>query len=763
MGNTLESVKQTHKAILFENFNGWQADTLDLSTVLNGSYHDGTELQDALKRLEVRSFKEFVGKFAPKIYENLSETDDSLKFEYSMDNIKGEPGVPISLANHGYYKMLVQMYEKKKTSGKSNRDFDDSKPRAMITPQNYDKEANRLRKELYHLALQFTEARERHENTNLYAKRLIELQEEVAQKVASSNIGKLELRISNINRQINYLEGKKSEQIFGGDGGTIRQGVLDFDENDNPVIIELPRGGATAGTVAETTLKLKQNESLKQLKAAVEKRIDKASIDKVGAKVNPRTKELILANYIPVPQDEKDSFDLDKKGIEQKCSELVAVRDKYESIYVQAQQAFVKTLKRVAAKMIGVRAFFEHATGSVDGELPEGQGLLVTNCTANELFEDEKTQQNFEKYIIDRGTNQIGNEKIWIGILPHVVVRGSEPADAQEGEPEISPFDVGDIDENASANNEESVVTLSDAKQLLEVMKKGRILTIFSPAVTDEAPFTFGGLQDGKIIEDIKQQFEEEGLNDGHEVFAFPNFTLVGDIKQPVADRENAAEIDIPAVYVDAAYIAAGLVVASQQPKVLAKRMEEIGLQGKIDKQAVSVRVDMEDDRVAAALHTFFNREMGDFKLSKAVTDAVADDHFGFVFHTDPKKVILNPKKSRQMKTIDITNSYVFSARTLSKEDGVYRPIYKTLTDNFVLGYLRTYGPKVKRSYFENLLNNVVPQWKEEGTVGEQNDIVNVLLRKGEDIQKSQENKNSLRVTLSGGDSFIDVSIDDSM
>ena len=53
MGNTLKVVKQTHKTILFENFNNWQTNSLNLATVLKTDQQDSSKQLESLHKLEV--------------------------------------------------------------------------------------------------------------------------------------------------------------------------------------------------------------------------------------------------------------------------------------------------------------------------------------------------------------------------------------------------------------------------------------------------------------------------------------------------------------------------------------------------------------------------------------------------------------------------------------------------------------------------------------------------------------------------------------
>ena len=270
---------------------------------------------------------------------------------------------------------------------------------------------------------------------------------------------------------------------------------------------------------------------------------------------------------------------------------------------------------------------------------------------------------------------------------------------------------------------------------------------MFNPAVADDAPFTFGGITDN-AIKDVKRKLEKLGINYEHAVFSYPNFTIVRDAIIPLDKRENAEIINVGSIYIDAAYVAAGLLVASQQPEYLIKH----GFGGRIDAENACVRLNLEEDEFVANLVTHFNLELSN-SWQKEIVDAIADDRFGFVFSSDPKSVGVGNE------TVDLENSYIFSARTMHKKNNVYQPIYKTLTNDFILSYLKTYGAKTTKSTFNKFLREDVAQWNEFTKRAETKGVINVILRKNESIEKDKDKPNSLSVQLGNGEEFIEVDI----
>ncbi|MBR4152765.1 MAG: hypothetical protein IKT98_07385 [Selenomonadaceae bacterium] len=748
MRGTLDSVKQTHKAILFEEFNGWQQDSFNLATLLDGTYKDADDMLEIISRLEVHSFKEFVEKFSPKIYENVQQVGGKWSFSYTFDDGKAS-GVPIKLNEHAYYRMLSAMYGVKKDSGQSNRDFDDSKLKEILTPKAEEKEVQRIRKKAVLLNVQYTEAVNKKENANFYAKQMQSLGREVAQKAYGSSLSKLGLRIAGINSQLDYLRGeaKKFKALpAGSENVEIKRGVLEFDEEGKPIIKELA-SGILSGENFSSTPRLTAGESMKKLKSGVATAIDAGNKSR-GLTVQSFTKNMVLSTYLP--DYEEESFSLTPAGISDKCQKLELERKGFEEIYSQAQSEFIKMLKQIVTRMLGVKVFFDHATtkGGEDGVLPQNQGLLVTNCPVSDLL-DERIKSKFEKFIVDRGTTQTRNHKLWFGILPHVIIGDINP-DEQEDDGDIDPFAINmDFDIKDSTKKTAAVTALGEAKQLLAILEKARILTVFNPAVAEDAPFTFGGITD-TAIKEIKDKLKELGIIYEHAVFAFPNFNLVRDAKIPLDKREDAEVIEVSSVYVDAAYVAAGLLVASQQPDYLLHH----GFGGRIDAQNVCVRLDLEEEDFVKNLCTHFNLELSS-SWQKEIIDALADDRFGFAFSGDGKSVKV------ENETVDLKNSYIFSARTMfQNENGIYQPIYKTLTNDFIWTYLKTYGAKTTRTIFKEFLREVGRDWQEFTKRAEAKGIINVILRKDESITKSDVKEGTLRVKLGDGETFIDLNLE---
>ena len=77
-------MEQTHKTIIFEEFDGTNSN--NLYTLLNDNPSDNA-LYEGLEALTVRNFNDFMTKFAPKIYEvyGKNSTTGQIEFYYTTD------------------------------------------------------------------------------------------------------------------------------------------------------------------------------------------------------------------------------------------------------------------------------------------------------------------------------------------------------------------------------------------------------------------------------------------------------------------------------------------------------------------------------------------------------------------------------------------------------------------------------------------------------------------------------------------------------
>jgi len=233
----------------------------------------------------------------------------------------------------------------------------------------------------------------------------------------------------------------------------------------------------------------------------------------------------------------------------------------------------------------------------------------------------------------------------------------------------------------------------------------------------------------------------------------FPNFTIIPKDKSGVVldtkmevNENNLAEMSsakqdimklwIDGVYVGAAYVAAGLVAAYQDPEYL----KMIFRQG-IDNSLPGVRFDLEADDNSLLVYTSLAKEITGF--TNPIKDEINKKCFGFVFSSE--NAVLNG--------LPITNIMVYKTRNLlyDEENGVYEPIYKTQVTTYIERMLRNMSSDFKQDkiirFFSSNPNSQSSKWLDK------REKLNAIIGTGDAIDYVIDEDNgicTLNITFNG-------------
>lgn len=632
--NSAKIFTQTSRTILFEHFSDSDTCT-DLARVLDTVGDDGRLTVQSRKELDlltVKSFKEFVERFSPPVYEiiHAPEVDDAGNytsppiFEYTLDKNRADKFFHTvkRLDDQLYYDMLMQIYKSKGSSRKADYEYDDSEILKMMTPQAEAEKLRGIRKKAWDNFVRAHFAEENGENSTPFWDKYDAAMDAV-REIADDKMVTLAQRLADIAvlappKQEN---GSRTQALPSGVAGYLAYddaGRLTF-KAKKPVEV-LPAAQQLAAGQSQEEIKL------------------------LGAK---EIRDDIESDYNDVvPEERRDNFALAvlKKAIAPISGEDIDVpaleseKQELEKIYKDARESLAQALCSVAEKFVGVKAFFDQATGD-DGIFEPG--LIVTNCTANRLL-DSDVQDKFKAFVIGQGRKQT-DDRLWLGILPAV----------QIGETAVSTNMSGMTREERRAARERqqkeavaNTLTLQTAQTMLDILESAQIMTCFN---TREAKGKEAGFDSvtPQYLRERKSDFKSMGFN--HAVYAYPNFTIMRErkIKVDPKAKDEAIRIALPGAYVDAAYVAAGLIAASQQVKYL----EEHGFKGRVNPLNVCVHINLEDDEVRSNLVTCFN-------LAEKQTWGDVEDEargFGMALCGVPKTIAGK----------EMVNTYVYSARTI--------------------------------------------------------------------------------------------------
>ncbi len=709
MRNYLDEFQQTSKAILFEKFVETDVDGGQVPCLRRFLTEKDVTSDRFYKRvtdeLGVKSFDEFVYKFSPWIYEIISEGEDGeAEITYSLEKPKGydQTGMsPIALNATALYEMVNKIYNQRKESGEPQIKFDYSGINALLSPEAQNKKLKTARhdmqariEEYYRLEEENpgVPSAEKENAKEMFNKGRI-IMSEVYKKGPSALIS---TEVSDASAML--LEMRSNKNSVGGQGNTSVTGLPYYDENGDLKFKPAEQLNEDDGN-DRIEMKVDPEEKMTQI---IYKDYKKTAPDYV--KNNKEVTNMILSNL---------TTKIARTELEER--KWVVRLEKSQQKYKRWTENLSKVIDSLIEKFIGVKTFFENAT--VNGELESI--LIVANSTAEELV-DETVKEHLSSFLSKISEKR--KEKIWFGIIPAVALGDERSKIIGEDEPD----DFGEIEDlmDVKTQKVKGLVNARDAKSLLLICEKAKIMTFYNFKANSNTCF---GKTQKQTYDNIKTKIE---LEDGSfAVCCLPNFTIIPEEETHVVINEELCEkgiqdkkvvIDIPSVYVEASYVAAGMMVGLQQSEML--REKEIDY----DKKLTNIRVDLEWRNIYLKFQSNMSLE-NLLPPSKEIITDVNESRFGFFF----SEAEISGEKGKK-----ITHCFVKNARTMHKneaDDYKYEEISHVLFKEFVEALLYDDNPGAADPEFvKDFIVNDIEKWTD---YAQSPKIVNnALLRPGEQI-----------------------------
>lgn len=701
--------EQTNRTILFEEFN---SEKLDLLTLIGNGNNitslDDEKVKEIHQHLLVKNFSEFLEKFEPKIYSYFNAA--SQKIAYSLEKPRGISEeaiteIPVTLDNT-FFKMFSTLLESKRINGSKNVDFNFKEILEYISPKKVMDDIKQLRKEIAYTFDKY-EALEEEDPTKLeYGDKLNNLIDKASTNY-NNILGMLPLAIEDIKTRImigNSDSSRKSEEI--------KIGMLTMSEKGELKIIEKSKGESTALTISTN----KNNELLAEHFAA--------DYDDVSEEPNDYIKNLVVRTFVPLPVTIND---IDVK-------QEVSNYNQYLSFYKEAQEDFVKTIKPLMEKILGVKLFFEQYDKDLSGMKPS---LLITNIKLEMLLKGEN-KRALDLYLNTVNQKNDFENTIWFAIVPSINL------EEQLGKSIRQRFKGTNKTEKINYN------TIENLGLLMSILSQYKVLTFFSLIASETTTFNnLATMGINKYIDLTKNLQYRKGISE-YLVPVVPNFTVVPkeksavlldyklkieDADLPEFDKKELIKFWIEGVYVEGAYIAAGIVAAYQCPEYLRKRFK------KVEAKEPGVRVNLEDRDNSLLITTTMAKEITGYTI--ATKDSINRNNFGFVFSSD------NVQLNGQL----INNIIVYKARTLAtNEDGVFEPLYKTITTTYIERILRYMTSDFKEDKIKEFFSTNPNSQKNKWIKSKENGSINSVLQSGDDLSMIIDGETCLLHIVFNGD-----------
>ena len=468
-------------------------------------------------------------------------------------------------------------------------------------------------------------------------------------------------------------------------------------------------------------LEMKQEEST-QL-AIVDDKINtslietfKEDYDELNENPSDYVRDLVVRTFCPLVSTVESAVDTEAE---------VRNYNAYLTYYKKSKDNFIKCVKPLVEKILGIKSFFDQYQVKEKGMEPK---LLITN-TSLEMMVKSSNLPRLLTYLNSTNDKNDFENALWLGIVPDIAMGLGGGGKLQRVR-----FAGNQKAEKSETNSMESLASLMNA------ISPYRITTFFSFATSEETTFNYIATEGVSVFKDrcaplMKKEFSEMVVP------CIPNVTIIPKDKSGLIldkkmvqdeegnvllsqEKEDVMKMWLEGVYVGAAYGAAGIAAAWQCPEYLKQRFHHTS------KDYPGVRFDIEAGDNALLATTSMTKEISGF--TSAIKNTINNTGFGFVFTSD----------NAQYKGRDIRNVMVYKARNLLSNGNEFEPIYKTLVVTYIERMLRFYSNDFKQdkilSFFSNNPSSQKSKWDAD------RQYVNSILQDGDDLSFSIDEKNGI-------------------
>lgn len=691
----MNTISQTNRTILLEEIN---PEKQNLMTLVGDVRSINSLSDDKVKTLNeallVRSFDEFLEKFEPVVYSFFDANNQKVLY-----TLKKPEGVSEDLLTeihlnrqNDFLKMLMTLVETKRSQGTINVDFQFEKLTDMISPRKVMDDIRQNRKELQYTYGEYARMDDGDPKKLDLADKLNVMFEEASANY-NNVMAMLPLAIEDIKTRLLLGDGQKAQ-----DAAPLAIGVLSMDAQGELKILEAPK------EKKQELLVLDDNANA-GLIAALED--DYKTLNEDG---NEYVMSLVTRTFCPLASTMESAVDVEQE---------VANYNSYLEFYKNSKDDFIKVVKPLIEKIMGVWSYFEQFPKSVKTMRPS---LIITNVS-NEMLARSSNIPRLITYLSSVNAKNDFENTVWYGIFPSVSL------DSHSRMKAVRERFKGN--ENVDKEDVNSVESLS---RILDVLKDYSVQCFFSYETGDRTTFNAMAMEGIEAYEDkcaalIGKPFSEYAIP------CIPNFTVIPKDKSGVIldkrmyvtdantaelsqEKEDVMKLWIDGVYIGAAYVAAGLVAAYQSPEYLKEIFKK-----NVDESLPGVRFDIETGDHALKVRTTMAKEITGF--TNVIKNDINRRNFGFVFSSE----------NAMLGDMNIQNIMVYKARNLLSDGKSYEPIYKTQVTSYIERVMRHATGDFKQEsiaeFFSNKPNSQKNRWLEK------KDCVNAILGSGDDISYS--------------------------
>ncbi|WP_099190432.1 transcriptional regulator [Tepidibacter mesophilus] len=689
----MDTIRQTNRSILFEEINPEKLDLITIVGDVKGidSLSD-EKIKEINEHLLVKNFDEFLEKFSPSVYSFYNAANQNVVYTLEKpENLSDECISEIKLnQDNDFLKMLFTLIDAKRSQGIKNVDFKFEKVLDMISPKKIIEDIKQVRKEVHYLYNKYEELEEEDPKKLELGDKLNYKFEEASQNY-NNVMAMLPLAIEDIKTRL--LFGKTQD---GDEAEAIQIGMLTMGDNGELKILEAPKSDST-------DLMVMNEEGNNSLVGVFEEDYDAITESK-----SDYVKDLVVRTFCPLPAVQSE-IDIERE---------VQNYNTYLEFYKKAKDDFVKTAKPLVEKILGIKMFFNQYDTKNKGMQPT---LIITNSKLDMTVKNNNVPR-LETYLNTVNAKNDFNDTIWFGIVPAIEMESVGQVKTRR-----QRFRGNQQSTNKEGNTIESLTAL------LEVIKKYKVQTFFNFQANEDT--TFNNMATAGI-DKYMEKCEMLTRQDYSEftIPCMPNFTIIPKDKSGLVidskmlqtnegvklsqEKEDILKLWIEGVYVDAAYIAAGIVASYQCPEYLKESFKNI------NREYPGVRFDIESGENNLKVVTTMAKEISGF--TNNIKDSINRRNFGFVFSSE----------NAQLDGKDIKRITVYKARSLALTEDGFDSIYKTLVSTYIERILRFQTNDFKQDnivkFFSSNPNSQKSKWinskQSENSIIQDGDDLNYVI-----------------------------------
>ncbi|MGA3601309.1 transcriptional regulator [Lysinibacillus agricola] len=685
----MEIISQTNRTMLFEEINPEKMDLITLVGDVKGidSLSD-EKIKEINEYLLVKSFDEFLDKFSPTVYSFYNAANQ--KVMYTLKKPEGIQDDCISEIaidqNNDFLKMLFTLIDTKRSQGIANVDFKFENLLDMISPKKVMDDIRQVRKEIHYLYGEYDKLDEG-DPKKLDTGDKLNLMFEVASRNYNNVMAMLPLAIEDIKTRL--LLGANQDED---ESEKLQIGTLSIGDNGELKIIEAPQNNSSELMVIEEN----SNYGLST--------VFEEDYEEITESPSSYVKDLVVRTFSPLPAVRAE-FDVETE---------VQNYNTYLEFYKDAKDEFVKTVKPLVEKLLGVKMYFDQYATKNKGMQPS---LLVTNTKLDMLVKSNNLPR-LRTYLNTVNSKNDFTDTVWYGIVPALELEAS-------GKMKVSRARFKGNDKVAKQDGN----TMESLSILLDTVKDYKIQIFFNFMAEEET--TFNGIATAgidRLIDKcsvlVRKDYSEFAIP------CLPNFTIIPKDKSGVIidtrmqttengarlskEKEDILKLWIDGVYVGASYVAAGIVSAYQCPEYLKDSFRNV------QRNYPGVRFDIEAGDNSLRAVTTMAKEISGF--TNNIKDAINSRSFGFVFSSE----------NVQLQDKDIKRITVYKARSLAMEEDGFDSIYKTQVSTYIERILRFQSGDFKHEnivrFFSNNPSSQKSKWVND------KGYVNSIIHDGDDI-----------------------------